>query len=622
MKALTLTLALSFLIVAPWAYAQQTAVEVDLHRIAPQDAHLAVYAKHNPERDYQQPLFANVWNKFKAEKLDERLLEIITSRMSEEDLTKAQDVIDEFRAALEPVLNETDWVCEEVVVAQIMQFPSNQTVVAMRIPLGSAEKLETSFKNLLGLVEKYSEGKVPLVTSQFGDTQITVLGLPAEIHFQPSFARIDDIVFFSTTEALLTNALAALKDETTVSKFDDPRLIEALKHLPTPEDSLTFFDGQQLFKQLRGLGDFVKQQAGAKGNGEKLERFKQIFNLVMDEISILDYEIAVETTDGHENRTIALGRYPEGAENTLLGKLALGGKPFEDWQSWIPADAAGYSLSSGVRLHPAYEQLMGILHTQFPETHEALQKFQEVQDKIDLHLDKDLFQSFSGESVSVTLPNKEGGQENFSAIRCTNPDRIRELLHRLVDKLGQIPAMESQKLALVETEGLEGFETINASILQAFNLKPVIGFHEGWLMVGSNASSIERVLAARAGTAERIGSNEHIARFHLPLQEAVQSLSYTDLNASIHQGADIIRKVGGIAPMFIGMAAANANADTDQLKPVAELIALLPSVASVVEEFDFYDANLTTVTEGPMPRTYLKQSVTLIQVPETTSADD
>ncbi len=617
MKAFTLTFASLLLILSSWATAKETAEALDLRRIAPQDAHLVVYARHNPERDYQRPLFANVLHKFREEKLGERFLKIITSRMSEAELAKAQGVIDEFHAALEPVLKDSDWVCKETVVAQIMQFPSNQTLVAMRFQEGGAEKLETCFKNLLELVEKYSKGKVPTSTSQFEDTQITTMGIPAEANFQPSLARKGDVLFFSTTRPLLTSALAALEDETAISKFDDPRLVEALKHLPVPEDGLTFFDGKMLFSKMRSLGDFVRQQQGANNNKENLARFDKIFNLVMDEISVIDYEVTVGTTEGHENRSVVLGRYPDGAEATLLGKLALDGKPFEDWQSWIPVDAEGYCLSSGVRLHAAYEHLMEILNTQFPETQEALQKFAEVQDQIDLHLDKDLFQSFSGESVSVTLPSAGGGQESVTAIHCTNPARIQELLHRLVKTLSQIPALESQQLALVETPGLEGFETLNASILAAFNLKPVIGFHEDWFMIGSNASAIERVLAARAGTAERIVGSAHFAKFNLAVPDAVNSLSYTDLHAAIHNGSDMIRKIGGIAPLLLGMASANTNAE--QLKPVTELIALLPSVANVIEKFDFYDSKLTTVTEGPMPRTYLKQSVTLIEVPETTS---
>jgi hypothetical protein len=185
----------------------------------------------------------------------------------------------------------------------------------------------------------------------------------------------------------------------------------------------------------------------------------------------------------------------------------------------------------------------------------------------------------------------------------------------LVGSLASIPALETQQIALKETEDLPGFETLNASMLAAFNVKPVIGFHGEWMMVGSSKDAIERVLAAYDGKAATITSSEQFEKFDLPVQDTVSSLSYTDLHAGIHNGADVIRKIGGVAPMFVGMAAKEAKAE--QLQVVSELLALLPSVANVVEEFDFYDASLTTVSEGPLPDSFLKQSVTLIEVPAT-----
>lgn len=603
-------------LIAPWARAQQPATDLDLRRAAPMSAHLAIYAKHNPERDYQREYFAQVWQTIQDEQIGPRFLKIITSRMQEDRLSHAQQVVDEFRTALDPVLNESLLECQEVVVAQQMEFPTNQTLVLAKYPGDTAVKLETAFKNVLGLVQKYSDNKVPVSTYSQGDVEITGLALPAEVPFKPSCARLDNVFLFSTSQTMLGNALQALQNGSAESKFDDPRLTEALQYLPKPEDSLVFFDAKQLFSQLRNIGSFVKAQAHGQDNPE-LDRFVAILNLTIDEVSVVDYEVTVEYTEGNENRTATFGRCPEDAQQKLLGKMLLGGKPFEDWQSWIPADATAYSLSTGVRLHEAYEHVMDILKTKFPETRDALQKFDEIQDQIDLHLDTDILQSFSGENVSVTLPADGQGQESVCALRCTNPDRIRELLHRLVEGLNKIPAVATQQLKLVESEDLPGFETLNASILAAFNVKPVIGFSDSWMIFGSNAAAVQKVLDARAGSAPTIDSSEQFERFHLPIEAPVYSLNYTDLAAQAHNAAGVIRKIGAVAPMFLAMAGANANAE--EMKPVMEAVALLPSVANVVEKFDFYQARLSTVTEGPMPNTYLKQSVTLIRAPSSES---
>jgi hypothetical protein len=256
---------------------------------------------------------------------------------------------------------------------------------------------------------------------------------------------------------------------------------------------------------------------------------------------------------------------------------------------------------------------MEILQDKFPETKVGLDKFAKVQDELDLHLDRDILQSFSGENVSVTLPRADQGQDSVFALKCTNPDRIRELLHRLVDNLNKFPALATQQINLAEIESLSGFETLNVAMLAAFNVKPVIGFSEGWMMIGSNPECVQKILDARAGKTPTIDGSKHFERFHLPVKGTVDSLSFTDLEKNIHHVADMIRKIGGVAPMFLAMAGANANAE--EMKPLIEALAILPSVASVVEKFDFYQANLTVVQAGPLPNSYMKQSVTLIRPP-------
>jgi hypothetical protein len=78
--------------------------------------------------------------------------------------------------------------------------------------------------------------------------------------------------------------------------------------------------------------------------------------------------------------------------------------------------------------------------------------------------------------------------------------------------------------------------------------------------------------------------------------------------------ADGIDKVGMMAPMLLGMAAANAK--PEEIKPVQEAIGLLPSVAKVVRKFDFMDHSLKITRQGPTPGTYLQESVMEIRPPK------
>ncbi len=605
------------LLLVPIAGGQETVTELDLRQAALPEAHLAVYGKHNPERDYQREYLAKVWQTVQDEKLCERILKIVTSQVPEDELTEVRQQIDELRGAIDPSLSSSILDCEEVLYVQMMQFPANHHLVVVRYPTGVAEKLESSCQNLFALLENKSEGKVPVTRLSHGDIEVTGLRLPPEVPIQPAIARLGDVFLASSSQALLSQALERLQNGSGVSKFDDPRFVEALEHLPTPEDAIAIFDGRQIFKQLATMGDFVRQQSQ---NNPEAEKVAEIMDLVVDELAVIDYEVSVEYTEGYENRTASLGKITPDAKDKLLGKMALGGQAFDDWQTWIPADAVSYSLSKGVRLHAAYERVMEILQTKFPESQNALDKFAKAQDELDLHLDRDFLQSFSGECVSVTLPRADQGQDSVIALKCSNPDRIRELLHRLVDNLNKIPALASQQISLVEADSLAGFETLNVATLAAFNVKPVIGFSDGWMMMGSNTECLQKVLDTRAGKSPTIDSSEHFERFNLPVKGAVDSLSFTDLEKSTRHVADMIRKVGGVAPMFLAMAGANANAE--EMKPVVEALGILPNIANVVEKFGFYQAKLTVVQEGPLPDSYLKQSVTLIRPPVAAAIDE
>ena len=126
-------------------------------------------------------------------------------------------------------------------------------------------------------------------------------------------------------------------------------------------------------------------------------------------------------------------------KDRLLGKVLASGTPFEHWQTWVPAEATSYSLTTGVNLHPLYERIVAVINESFPEAKPGLERFEQLQSRFEVYLDKDILQAFSGECVSVTLPGATslplGGGNTVVPTCRQKPERIRELLHRLVDWL-------------------------------------------------------------------------------------------------------------------------------------------------------------------------------------------
>jgi hypothetical protein len=590
------------------------AAAVDLRQAVPPHAYLAVYGRHNPERDYQQKYLEDIWQTVKDERLVERAVEVVTANVSEEDMEQARGVFEELKAAVEPM----DWKalanCQSMAYAAVMVPPTAQHLVLFELTPESAAGCEAAVKNLFAKAELHSNGEVPVVTSTEGTVELTSLGLPKEVPFRPTVARIDGVLILSTSEVFVRRSVGMLQGSGEPSKFDDPRLKEALSTLPKPEDALVFFDARELFSALRNIGTFIREES--RGD-EDAVRVAGVIERVIDQVAVFDYAITSEYTEGYQNRCESHVKMLPDTKDKVLAQMLESGQPFDAWQRWVPADATAYSLGTGVNLHPLYEYVVKIIGDEIPNGQDLLQKFYEAQDQLGVHLDEDILQAFSGEYVSVTLPasgpSAMGSPDSVLALRCEKPDQIRELLHRAVEALQQIPAMKAQQLTFSKCDELEGFEKLSLTSLAMFGAEPVIGFQEGWMIIGSRAAAVKKVLDTRSGSGPTAADSEEFKRFKLDIKGPVSAISYGDMAASTHQTANTVRQIGMIGPMIVGMA--GAQADGKDLKPVLDAMKLLPSIAKVIDKFDYLQANLTVTQTGTEPDTLVSRSVTLVRPP-------
>src|SRR4051794_15893174 len=81
----------------------QAAEKLDIKRAVPADSYLAVYAKHNDERDYQRKYFEAALQTAREEHIGKRVMDIITSRAPKDKLDKAREKWSEVKEALEPI---------------------------------------------------------------------------------------------------------------------------------------------------------------------------------------------------------------------------------------------------------------------------------------------------------------------------------------------------------------------------------------------------------------------------------------------------------------------------------------------------------------------------------------
>jgi hypothetical protein len=142
---------------------------------------------------------------------------------------------------------------------------------------------------------------------------------------------------------------------------------------------------------------------------------------------------------------------------------------------------------------------MQFLREELPESHEALDQLEAKQQELGFHLDRDLLQAFSGEIVSVTVPVEAADgsttQRSVTALRCHDSEIIQGLLNRGMDALTVLPPVQAQQLRFVACEDLEDFQELQGAILNMFGARPVVGFHDGWMMLSSSPDAVTKVIA-------------------------------------------------------------------------------------------------------------------------------
>lgn len=607
-------LALTFVAIAAPAISGPARAD-DLREAIPTDMYLAIHGKHNPERDYQAQYYEDVWKAFEQSRIIERIGQIIQARMSDDDVAGMVAFRDAVKQALAPIEWKKLGGISEMVYGQRFEKYATQNVLILRCPDGSAASLAEGIGNLMAMADEKAGDHLNVVQDSHAGARISTLQLPPDVPYSLVIGVRDDLFIYSSSVDLAKQSLDLLDNPNSASKFEDPRIAEALQHLPAPEDALIFFDGKELFRQTRGLVDFIRQVAPESDDAQSFAGLLQNF---LSDVEILDFEVTVEFTEGFRNQTAGYGKVVEGYKETLAGRMINDQHPFSDWDKWVPADASGFKLDSGANLHPLYDWVTTKLPEAFPGTEEIFDEFKTIQEQYDVHLDKDILQSFSGQSVSITLPGPMTplgpSAKSVTFLRCQNPDRVRDLIHRGIEALQKIPQVRAQGLTIAESAQLDGFEEIRATpFVMMGGMTPVFGFRDGWLVFGTHTDAVQKVLLTRGGEAETIASSETFTQFGLDITGDVTDISYSNTGESIRQMSMGLQQVGAMLPMIMAMSGQQQGGP--DLTPVQDILGLLPSVGRIIGKFDFIESKLNVTQPGPEANTWVSRSVTMIRPP-------
>ena len=586
-------------------------VQADLKEAIPTDMFLAIHGQHNPERDYQQQYYGEIWETVQETQIIEKVSALISARMSDDESAQASQVRDALTAALEPV----EWEKlepKEIAYGQKLNGPMVEWLLLLESQPGGSASLLKGIRNLLELGAKASEGNITLTDHETNGAKLILVGLGGGSPISPVFGIRGDTFIFCSSPELAETGFTLLDNPSEASKFDDARVAAALKHLPAPEDALVFFDGRMLSGQLSGIPAFIK--GVARGNEEAI-RVADLLDKAMSQLIAVDHEISVEYTDGNRNVTESVG-YPsaEGA-STVAGRMLGGQKQFEDWTRWIPANTTGFSLSSGANIQPLYAWVTNEVKQAFPGSEEFFVELAGAEEMLDVKLDEDLLSSFSGETVSISAA---GGFSPFGSTsksifmtRCSNPARINQLLDRAWDAVKNQPELQSQGISVAESSTLKGFRELKASFLALLGgASPVIGFEDDWMVASSHSDFVTTLRKMRAGEGKAFADTERFTRFGLEIEGPVRSVSFSDTGKSIRDTATGLQQAGAMIPLALSM----TGQSQQDLEPVQEVLTLLPSIGRIVGKFDFIQSSFS-VTQHTDDGGWKSRSVTLIRPP-------
>jgi hypothetical protein len=286
-----------------------------------------------------------------------------------------------------------------------------------------------------------------------------------------------------------------------------PRFQEALTLVETPADSIGYFDWKMFGGSIRAMFGNIEKKAcqpttpGAAPDAEKAKGM-QVVMKVLDRFDVFDYSVSsVATRSTREMRWDAV-RLQSGKEDTPLAKAILNRKPFEKFDQFIPAEATGFSLTGLVDLEMLYDMVLDFIAKEVPEGAGAVTSWNGILAKAGFDPKADLFPWWSGEMASIKMPpavvTPMGGDDGVFMVRVKNAELARTKLNTSLDTLKTRMQGEGQMLIIAPAKvDAEGFREIMHPSLAMF-IKPVVGVHGDWMMIGSSSAALQKCLDVSA----------------------------------------------------------------------------------------------------------------------------
>ncbi|MEK7785953.1 MAG: hypothetical protein AAB658_11115, partial [Chloroflexota bacterium] len=283
-----------------------------------------------------------------------------------------------------------------------------------------------------------------------------------------------------------------------------PRFQEALASVNPPEDVASFFDIKALLGAIDKMCNNMASRKGAfcadgkpagetTANADEKPKELAVIKKIIDQVGVFDYVATSVATRGHRELRSEAVRIQSGKEKSPLAAAILNRKPYDKFDRFIPAEATGFKLTGLIDIGLLYDAVLDFVGKEVPDGAVAIVQWNGVLASLGFNPKTDLFDWWSGEMINVEMPpavvTPMGGSDSVLMIRVKDSALAKTKIDTFINFVKSKLQAEGQMLLITPAKvNAEGFQEITHPSVAMF-LKPVIGVHGDWLMVGTSAAA-------------------------------------------------------------------------------------------------------------------------------------
>lgn len=577
-----------------------------LARAIPADVFLAIHSRDHQGQEFLQKQLARVWTELEAQHLEQDIQKMFKGLMQEDAAASQAADTSQFDAQWQQIsdrIGAIDWAAlfgPENALAMKVEFPAVQFVLLTNPKEGQAQSVFDSLsalvKHLIGMAPP---GKILLATE--GDGAVVVHRVSfAEMPFPfgITLARHNEVVVVGMGSTLPEQALSLLRGESGPTLASTERFQAALKDLPAPEDSVTFFDADKMFKQMKGLLDQVMQQIPPDGGPTAEQR--ALPAKIMHELDLFDYVAGVSTTSGMQTTAESVAAVKADASGKMFYKAFFGGGTLDNPLKHVPKNAANFSAMAGLDLMALYRGALDFVKKEIPDGAAHIQEFETQKQNLPFDLEKDVLALIGGKFISFSMPGKSAYSPGDWVLMLSvkNAEHAKAKLDELVT-FGE-GMMKQQQMGTINAATLQhgaNFRTVASPMLMMMPgmASPTFGIQGEWLILASAPKAIDTSLASAAGSEPNFSENERFQKEGVKLD--VSGLCAASFSDMTKLGDELSAALGMLPMMGMMMQDIYKN-------PVGRTVmTIVPKLSKVAKKLDFYQSSSArTTTDGRVIR--------------------